>query len=172
MPRRILRMGVSWLGPCEEAVVARYRFRSSWHVTAPPPEVWRAVVAVEDWPRWWPAVSSTRVVDPGAPDGTERVVEYGLRAPLGYRLAVRTRTVDVVPGRSVLVEVLGHLDGRGRWTLTGEPGGTEVDQLWEVDTTRPWMRALAPFAAPAFRWSHDRAARRGGEGLEAWLTRR
>lgn len=147
-----------------------YRFRSGWDLPATPEAVWQAITRPADWPRWWPAVTSVEVVDPGGPDGVGTVVRYRLRAPLGYRLAVQTRVEEVVPGRLLVARVVGQLDGTGRWEILPGPDGVRLDQLWEVTTTRGWMRRLAPVARPAFRWSHDRAARRGGEGLARWLT--
>lgn len=149
-----------------------YRFDSAWQLPGPVDRVWEAVTRVEDWPAWWPAVSATEELVPGAADGTGRVVRYLLRAPLGYRLAVTTRVVEVEPLHHVVVRVTGNLDGTGRWSLQPDGTGVRLHQLWEVSTTRPWMRLIAPLARPAFRWSHDRAARRGGEGLVRWLEGR
>ncbi|MCU1432614.1 MAG: polyketide cyclase [Actinotalea sp.] len=148
-----------------------YRFVSAWHLPGTVDQAWKAVSRIEDWPRWWPAVSATRTILPGRPDGVGRVNGYLLRAPLGYRLGVVTRTIEVSAPRRVVVAVSGHLAGTGTWTLEREDDGVRVDQVWEVAATRPWMRLLAPVARPAFRWSHDRAARRGGEGLARWLAR-
>jgi hypothetical protein len=149
--------------------VRPYLFESAWHLPGTRAQVWEAVLRVEDWPSWWPAVRAVRVLDAGHDGGLDRRIEYLLHAPLGYRLAVCTRTTTLEPPRLVVVEVVGQLAGTGRWELSEEAGGVRVDQRWEVATTRPWMRLVAPLARPAFRWSHDRAARRGGEGLARWL---
>jgi Polyketide cyclase / dehydrase and lipid transport len=152
--------------------VTTYRFRSAWHLPATVDAAWEAVSDAECWPQWWPAVSSAEVLERGDPHPLGQTVRFRLRAPLGYRLAVRTRVVDADPPRMITADVLGQLQGRGRWELQAEPGGVRVDQLWEVDVTRRWMRVLSPVAAPLFRWSHDRAARRGGDGLARWLADR
>lgn len=151
--------------------MAPYRFRSSWHVPGTPEQVWQAVATPEDWTWWWPAIGGAEVWERGDADGVGRVVTYLVRAPLGYRLAVRTVVVRSEPPELVEVRVTGHLEGRGRWVLRADGSGVEVDQLWEVSTTRPWMRLLDPVARPLFRFSHDRAARRGGEGLARWMRR-
>jgi hypothetical protein len=154
-------------------VVSAYRFASSWHLPGTAQDAWDAVVdRPEAWPSWWPAVKRAEIQDPGTDDGVGRRSCYWLRAPLGYRLAVRTRITEAVPPRVVVVEVIGQLAGTGRWEFVPEPGGVRVDQLWAVTATRWWMRLLAPIAAPAFRWSHDRAARRGEQGLARWLADR
>lgn len=148
-----------------------YRFRSSWHVPGTREQVWQAVMTPEDWAWWWPAVADTELLDRGDADGVGRIVTYLVRAPLGYRLVVRTVVVRSVPPTLVEVRVSGNLQGRGRWTLRKTATGVEVDQLWEVAPTRPWMRVLDPLARPAFRFSHDLAARRGGAGLARWMER-
>ncbi|WP_298459620.1 SRPBCC family protein [uncultured Cellulomonas sp.] len=147
------------------------RFVSSWHLPGTAQDAWDAVVEhPEQWPSWWPAVQSAQVVETGDDDGVGRRSRYRLRAPLGYRLAVWTRITQAEPPRLVVVDVAGQLAGTGRWELVPEPGGVRVDQEWEVAPTRRWMRLLAPVATPAFRWSHDRAARRGEQGLARWLA--
>ena len=149
-----------------------YRFDSAWHLPGPLDTAWEAVDRVQDWSRWWPAVRTVEVLDPGGPDGVGRHVRFGLRAPLGYSLAVEIRVVERVPPRVLAADVVGQLTGHGRYELSAEPdGGVRLRQLWEVTPTRWWMRALAPVARPAFRWSHDRAARRGELGLVRYLTR-
>ncbi len=149
-----------------------YRFSSTWDLLATPEAVWDAITRPTDWPRWWPAVSAVEVLDPGEPVGVGSVVRYRVRAPLGYGLSVRTTVDEAVPPQLLVARVVGHLDGTGRWEIVPGADGVRMHQLWEVTTTRRWMRLLAPVARPAFRWSHDRAARRGGEGLARWLTER
>ncbi len=152
-------------------VDAVYRFDSGWDLPGDPEAVWDAVLRATDWPRWWPAVAAATELDPGGPDGVGKEMRFLVRAPLGYRLAVRTRVEEAVRPRLLVARVVGQLQGTGRWEITARPGGgVHLHQLWEVGTRRRWMRVLTPVARPAFRWSHDRAARRGGEGLARWLA--
>ena len=46
---------------------------------------------------------------------------------------------------------------------------TAVVYEWNVHTTKPWMNAIAPLAAPVFAWNHDWVMRNGGEGLARLL---
>ena len=68
--------------------------------------------------------------------------------------------------RPVLLEgdATGELEGVGRWRLFEQDGATAVLYEWSVRTTKPWMNAMAPFAAPAFRWNHDRVMALGRRG--------
>ena len=52
----------------------------------------------------------------------------------------------------------------------GEPPA-QLRYHWDVATTRPWMKALAPLLAPAFRWNHGQVMAEGGRGLAAHLAR-
>ena len=38
-----------------------------------------------------------------------------------------------------------------------------------MHTTKPWMNAVAPIAAPVFRWNHHQVMRWGGEGIARHL---
>lgn len=164
---------LGWVVPVrEELALVTYRFDSSWHLPGSVDTAWDAILRVEDWPSWWPAVAATEILEPGRPDGVGLLVRYVVRSPLGYRLTVLTRTTEVERPHLIAVAVVGELEGRGRWTLTPQGTGVRVHQLWEVSTTRRWMRLLAPVALPVFRWSHDRAARRGEAGLARRLATR
>ena len=66
----------------------------------------------------------------------------------------------------------GELAGTGRWRLFCEDGDVPVTAVvyeWDVHTTKPWMNAIAPLAAPVFEWNHDWVMRNGGVGLARLL---
>ena len=46
---------------------------------------------------------------------------------------------------------------------------TAVAYEWNVRTTKRWMNAIGPLAAPVFRWNHDVIMGWGGEGLARHL---
>ena len=47
---------------------------------------------------------------------------------------------------------------------------TAVVYEWNVHTTKPWMNAMAPLAAPVFALNHDWVMRNGGKGLARLST--
>jgi hypothetical protein len=63
------------------------------------------------------------------------------------------------------------LVGRGRWRFH-EGAATAVTYEWVVQTTRPWMNALAPVGRPIFTWSHTVVMRWGGESIARRLGAR
>jgi hypothetical protein len=69
-------------------------------------------------------------------------------------------------------EATGELAGIGRWRLFEESHSAPVTAVvyeWNVHTTKPWMNAIGPLAAPVFAWNHDWVMRNGGEGLARQL---
>jgi uncharacterized protein YndB with AHSA1/START domain len=146
--------------------MAAYRFLTTWVLPAPRERVWETLEDSERWPEWWRGVRSVEVLEPGA--GQDRIGElarYTWRSRIPYALAFDMRVVTVVRPRFMEGHATGELAGTGRWRLSEEGGVTTVDYEWDVETTRPWMNALAPLLRPAFAWNHDWVMRQGGEGL-------
>lgn len=153
--------------------MARYEFVTIWRVDAPVERVFDAISESEKWPEWWPGVERVEEIAPGnTGDGVGNLRRYTWKSKLPYRLTFDMRTTRVE--RPFLLEGVaeGELDGRGRWTLTSIPGGTEVRYDWTVQTTQRWMNLLAPVAKPVFRWNHDVVMGWGGEGLARRLGAR
>ncbi len=143
---------------------------TDWRVEAPIERVWAALLAVEDWPQWWPMVRQVSLLMPGDAQGLGAVRRLRWATALPYSLAFDMETVRVEP--LTLIEGLasGELDGVGRWTLTADGSGTRVRYDWQVAATKPWMRVLAPLLRPVFAWNHGVVMARGLEGLKAWLA--
>ena len=136
---------------------------------APREDCWDAIWESERWPEWWRGVEEAVETDPGTPCGVGRRGRYTWRSRIPY--AVRFEVVSTAVQRPTLLagEASGGLEGTGTWRLFEEAGTTAVVYEWDVRTTKRWMNAIGPLAAPAFRWNHDRIMRWGGEGLARHL---
>ncbi len=151
--------------------MARYSFLSTWAVDAPVEPVWQAIYETERWPDWWRGVKVAERLDGGDGDGIGSVHRYVWRSRLPYDIEFRMRTTRVEQPHLIEAAADGNLRGTGRWRLW-EGTGTAVTYEWEVETTIPWMNALAPIGRPIFHWSHDVVMRNGGRGLAQRLGAR
>lgn len=150
--------------------MARYSFLTTWGLGAPIGDVWEAVYATERWPEWWPGVKVAEQLDSGNGGGVGSVHRYVWRSTLPYDIEFRMRTTKVERPHVLEGEADGNLRGTGRWRLWDGDGVTAVTYEWDVETTIPWMNAVAPLGRPVFHWSHDRVMRAGGRGLARLLA--
>jgi uncharacterized protein YndB with AHSA1/START domain len=147
----------------------RYTLVTDWQLAAPIERVWQALYDVAAWPQWWPYVQSVVEVTPGNADGVGAVRRYTWTSRLPYRLSFDMRSTIVQRPFVLEGEAQGELNGTGRWTLRDAGAGTGVRYDWSVSTSRPWMNALAPLLAPAFRWNHGQVMAAGARGLARHL---
>jgi uncharacterized protein YndB with AHSA1/START domain len=152
--------------------VAEYRFLTTWLVEAERERVFDLIWESERWPEWWPGVVEAAEISVGGEDGIGRRGRYEWRSTIPY--AVRFEVTMTRVQRPALLEgtATGELQGTGRWRLFATGDTTAVLYEWNVRTTKRWMNLIAPLAAPAFRWNHDRIMRSGGEGLARELGAR
>jgi uncharacterized protein YndB with AHSA1/START domain len=149
----------------------RYRFDRVLTVGASPPDVFAALTATEDWPRWWPWLDEVTTVDGDPTDRRRRTQRFVVRAPGGYRVRVHGRFVVFEPPRRLIAELTGDLEGTGTLLLrTARAGATEVHYLLDVRTTKLWMNLLAPLAARIFAHNHEVVVDEAFAGLERKLT--
>ncbi len=152
--------------------MTEYAFATTWDIAAPIDRVWSALVDEERWQEWFPVFRDVREVEPGGPEGQDRVLEVTARSMLPYDLTMRLRVTRVEAPRLLELSSIGDLDGWGRWTLAEEDGVTTVRFEWRVATTKPWMNAVAPVARPVLAWNHDVAMTAAGRGLARHLDAR
>jgi uncharacterized protein YndB with AHSA1/START domain len=151
----------------------QYHFVTRWHVDAPIDAAWDAIVDPARWPSWWKGVESVSVLSPGDDRGIGGRQHYVWKSALPYRLGFDVTTTRVERLHLLEGRAEGELAGTGRWDLhEGTDGGTDITYFWDVHTTRPWMNALGPLAAPVFKWNHDYVMRAGGRRLAKLLARR
>ncbi|MFE9624165.1 SRPBCC family protein [Streptomyces sp. NPDC006527] len=140
-----------------------YRFRSLWHLPAPPAAVYEVLERPEDYPRWWPQVRAvTRL------DGVTGVLT--IRSFLPYAMTFTAREVRRDPAAGVLeVALSGDIEGWARWTVTAAGSGSLARYDQVVDVNKPLLRRFAVPGRPVFRANHWLMMRAGRRGLTAYL---
>lgn len=149
--------------------MSQYSLVTRWHLDAPIERVWETLVAVENWPRWWRFVRNVAEIEKGNPDGTGSLRHLVWSGRLPYRLAFRIRTTAVSRPSFIEGVAAGELNGVGRCHLTAIGVTTLVQYEWTVSISKRWMKLLAPFLDPAFRWNHHQVMAEGGRGLARYL---
>ncbi len=124
----------------------------------------------EEWPVWWPGVETVTLVKPGTGLGVGAVRHYTWKSRLPYRLSFAMETVRIEEHSLIEGRATGELEGRGCWMLHHAENVTRVEYLWEVATTKPWMRWLSPLARPVFAWNHDVVMAWGEAGLRTRIA--
>lgn len=151
-----------------------FEYLSDWRLDAPPEAVWRAITAVEHWPRWWPHVRRVQTLREGRRGGdaeglgARRRIDWRTRLPYGFTLEVEV--VEVQRLRRLVGRAVGDLEGLGTWELRPQGAGTQLHYRWQLALNRRWMRLVAPVMAPLFRWNHEGVMRAGAVGLAGWLV--
>lgn len=141
-----------------------YQFRSEWHLSAPPDDVFRALAELDDYPSWWPEVRTVRRLS----DDTRQLT---CRSVLPYDLEFTARKSKSDRQAGILEARLnGDLEGFSRWTITASPGGTLAVFDEEVIVNKGPLRRLAPIARPAFQGNHRLMMSHGRRGLNAYLA--
>lgn len=148
----------------------RYRFRTTWLLAAPLPEVWSAILDSRRWSEWWPGVLQVTQVRPGDANGIDDVRHYVWRSRLPYRLEFDVRVVRLEPLSRIEGLASGEVVGVGVWRFVAGQEGTRVEYVWDVRTTPVWMRILSPIARPLIRWNHHAIMQAGGEALARHLS--
>jgi len=133
----------------------RYSLITRWHLEAPIERVWEALIAVEEWPRWWRFVQAVVELNKGDEEGVGAVRRYTWSSRLPYRLSFDMRTTALERPRLLEGVAVGELTGVGRWRLSPMGATTHVQYEWVVTTAKRWMNLLGPLLEPVFRWNHD-----------------
>lgn len=152
-----------------------FDLNSTWHLPAPPDEVWAIIADIDmSWPQWWPHCSFAAPLVRTEPSSNSledilkaTTAHLNFKASLGYTLTITIHPTRVVTPREIEFDAAGHLHGTGRVTLCPETSGeaTRMDIEWKVRPTQRWMNLLTPLAAPAFTAAHAFMMRQGEKGL-------
>jgi hypothetical protein len=149
--------------------MTRFALETHWHLDASIERVWEALVAVEDWPRWWRYAHAVVKLEDGDVDGVGSLRRHTWASKLPYRVTFEMRIT--VLERPTLIEgvAVGDLNGIGRWRLRELGKSCSVRYEWVVATGKTWMKLLGPLLAPVFEWNHNQVMFEGGRGLARHL---
>lgn len=145
--------------------MAEYEFVTIWRISAPIETVWDEIYHSERWPSWWRGVERVEEFQKAGESGVGGTRRYTWKSQLPYRLTFDMQTVRVERPHYLEGVASGELAGSGVWQLSSEGSDTIARYDWKVETTKQWMKRLAPIARPLFQWNHDVIMRWGAEGL-------
>jgi hypothetical protein len=148
----------------------RFDLITEWHLDDPIESVWLLLTAIENWPLWWRAVKRVEPLEPGDANGLGALHRMTWKTALPYQLTFDMRMTRVEPMSVLEGRASGELDGVGLWTLRSDGDGTNVRYDWNIEITRPWMRASAPLLRPVFTWNHNVVMAWGHEDIRVRLA--
>jgi uncharacterized protein YndB with AHSA1/START domain len=90
---------------------------TQWHLDAPVQRVWDALVAPEEWPRWWRCVEEVVELEKDDAQGIGALRRYTWSSRLPYRLSFEMRTTGILRPTFIEGVATGDLNGVGRWQL-------------------------------------------------------
>jgi len=147
----------------------QFNLVTEWRFSATVDRVWAELMRPDDWPQWWKAVKRVQTLAEGDADGVGAVRRLTWGSALPYELTFDMRSTRIEPMTVIEGRASGELDGTGRWTIRPDGQGTHVRYDWQIEVTKPWMRALAPVLRPAFAWNHNVVMGWGYDGLSRRL---
>jgi hypothetical protein len=131
--------------------VRPFSFDRSWEFPASPEQLWSALSATGEYPKWWRWLRAFE---------TDGLIEGGdaacvVKGPLPYELRFNIHVLEVAPARLVRTEVTGDLHGPARLEIAPHTNGARARLAWEVDLRSPLLRPMALWARPLMQWGHD-----------------
>lgn len=142
-----------------------YSFVTIWKIKAPIEKVWDCIHEAEEWPKWWKGVKRVETISQGDANDIGKMMHYSWRSTLPYTLSFDVVSTKLEKPYVLEGDAIGELEGEGKWQLSYNIGITTVQYNWNVNTTKKWMKILAPLLRPLFKWNHNVVMRWGAEGL-------
>ena len=150
-----------------------YHFVTRWRVHGTVREVSDILSAVEDLPRWWPAVYlDVRELEPGDELGIGKRVSLHTRGWLPYTLRWQFRVTHSREPYGYTFEAFGDFVGRGIWTFEQDGAWVNMTYDWKVRAEKSLLRYLSGLLKPIFSANHRWAMAKGEESLRLELARR
>ena len=150
-----------------------YHFVTRWRIRGTVREVSDILGAVEDLPRWWPAVYlDVEELEPGDDLGIGKRVSLHTRGWLPYTLRWQFRVTESREPYGYTFEAFGDFVGRGIWTFEQDGACVNMTYDWKVRAEKSLLRYLSGLLKPIFSANHRWAMANGQESLRLELARR
>jgi carbon monoxide dehydrogenase subunit G len=136
----------------------------TWRSTAAPDDLWRVIVDLETWPRWWPAIQEVESLGGGAgePDAARLTFDTPSKLP---PLRVDVHVTDREPPHRLLLRADGGpLTGRGELAVTSDDDRSATSFELQLRVRSLLFKPLERVLENATRSrGRDRLARAGDE---------
>ena len=150
---------------------AAYVFVDRWFVPAPIGDVYDAIGAPLDYPKWWGDVFPETGGDDGPPRPGRRNT-ITARGFLPYKLHFVTEVTEADRPRTIVLRLEGDFEGGGAWTFEEAEGGTRATLDWRPVVNKAGVKRLTPVLRPLFRANHNWTMRRGERHIADYLASR
>lgn len=150
-----------------------YEFQTVWRVAGTAAEVKDILGDAGSLGHWWPSVYlDVQTLNPGNPDGTDKVIDLHTKGWLPYTLRWKLTVTEPITEAGFALTANGDLNGTGRWRFEQDGPEVVITYDWRVSTAKPLLRRLSWLLKPAFSANHHWAMARGQESLALELRRR
>ena len=146
----------------------QYNFETHWKFEADVEQIW-GLINEFNYGDWWKGLDSKRIKKGTSEIGVgDRFISI-FKTKLPYQLKFESEVVKIESPSYLEISVFGELEGHGIWRLSQQGPITHVQYIWQVNTNKKWMNALAPLLRPAFIWNHGQVMNDGAKGISNLL---
>jgi uncharacterized protein YndB with AHSA1/START domain len=132
-------------------VATLFEFDRSWRFDVPVEQLWDALAATDDYPRWWSWLDHYEA----GPLEAGTVATFRVRPPLPYTLSFSVTVDEVIPKQRVIATVGGDVEGPARLEIEAVAAGSRARLSWELALRHRFLARIEPVARPAMLWGHD-----------------
>jgi hypothetical protein len=130
--------------------------------------VWKHIVAVDDYRRWWPWLRRFDAAGLVAGDTWSCVVQ----PPLPYAVRFTVTLDEVIDCERVTATIGGEIEGIASLDLTERGDGCEARLVSDLAPANSFLRGVARVARPLVRFGHDWVLDTGaGQFVSNWQPR-
>jgi hypothetical protein len=132
-----------------------------------PVQLWERILAVDEYPTWWPWL---RHFDGQALTAGD-VWRCTVQPPLPYAVRFTVRIDEVEPARTVAATVGGDVRGTARLLIEPDHAGCTARLIADLGPDKHALRALSVAARPLVRFGHNWVLDTGARQFRSRSTR-